>query len=277
MPLRTALAILVAATAPAVGAAQTLIVPLELDDGNPIAAASIGGVKLRAIIDTGGWRSVGITTAALGKLHVHFTGTSSTRTDESGEHIPGRDFRIPALELGGATFANLPGYEIREEAGRELAATPEFDAIIGRDFLARYTVVVDYPRHWLELHPPEHARAVCGPPTIGMLPSEDGIMFSTVHTDAGVMNLGWDTGATYSVVQKAVANLRGLPLKDDFYSTRRFQLEHTEGGEMDFVSMDMSGVPDLDGLIGYNFFERHRVCFDYRHQSVSVQPRQPSK
>ena len=274
MRFRIALALLLACAAPGLAAAQTIIIPLELEDGNAIATSSIGGVKLRTVIDTGGWRTIGITSTALAKLHVRFTGQTTERLAESGERIAGRDFRIPALELGGASFANLAGFEIREAAGGGLGASPEFDAVVGRDFLARYAVVIDYPRHWLELHPPAHARAVCGPPTTVMLPSQDGIMFSTVRTDAGVMNLGWDTGATYSVVQNAVANLRGLPLKDDFYFTRRFVLEHFDAGAMDMVSIDMGGVPDLDGLIGFNFFEHHRVCLDYVHQTVSVRPEQ---
>jgi hypothetical protein len=64
--------------------------------------------------------------------------------------------------------------------------------------------------------------------------------------------------------------LRGLPLKDDFYATRRFALEHFEAGDMDLVSSEVFGIPDLDGLIGFNFFEHRRVCFDYARHTVSV-------
>jgi hypothetical protein len=31
-----------------------------------------------------------------------------------------------------------------------------------------------------------------------------------------------------------------------------------------------SGIPDVDGLVGFNFFEKHRVCFDYQRRTVSV-------
>ena len=36
------------------------------------------------------------------------------------------------------------------------------------------------------------------------------------------------------------------------------------------VEIDVPGIPDLDGLIGFDFFERYRVCFDYAHHTVSV-------
>jgi len=278
--LRSAAAILLAYLASAVCTAEPIVIPVELQDGNNFTTLRIGGLKLRTIVDTGAWHAIGITSAALTRLHVRFTGTTTERIYGSGEKLEGRDFRIPTLQIGGVTFHDLTGFEIREAPGGDLGGPPPFDAVIGRDFLAHYTVVVDYPRRRFELYPAARARAVCGPATTTMLPSQAGIMFSTVRTDAGVMNLGWDTGATHSVVQKAVAVLRGLPLKDDFYSTRRFALDHFEAGDMDLVSIDVAGVPDLDGLIGFNFFEHRRVCFDYARHTVSVRadgtdPRKP--
>src|SRR5262249_19348628 len=140
----------------------------------------------------------------------------------------------------------------------------------------RYTVVVDYPRKRFELYPPSRARKVCGPAAGPIVPNRDGVMFSTVRTDAGVMNLGWDTGATYSVVQKAVAVARSLTLQDDFYSTPRFSLEQFDAGAMDLAVVDLAGLSDLDGLIGFDFFEHHRVCFDYAKGTVSVQRSAPA-
>lgn len=280
MRLRSAAAILLAYLSSALCAAEPIVIPVELQDGNNLTTVRIGGVKLRTIVDTGGWYAIGITSAALAKLHVRFSGTTTERIDGSGDKLEGRDFRVAALQVGGVTFQDLAGFEIRQAPGGDLGGPPPFDAVIGRDFLAHYTVVVDYPRRRFELYPASRARAVCGPATATMLPSQDGIMFSTFRTDAGVMNLGWDTGATYSVVQKAVAVVRGLKLKDDFYATRRFALEHFDAGDMDLVSIDVAGVPDLDGLIGFNFFEHRRVCFDYARHTVSVRadgtdPRKP--
>ena len=267
--LPPALLLLLPCTAPAPSEAA-VVIPVALEDGNNFATVRINGVKLRTVIDTGGWHAIGIVPDALAKLHVEFTGKTTALADSAGSKYEAREFRIASMQLGGVTFHDVLGFERRATSGAGGLEAPEFDAVIGSDFLEHYTVVVDYPHKRFELHPSGSAQAVCGAATATMLPSEDGIMFSTIHTDSGVMNLGWDTGATYSVLQKTVADLRGLPLKDDFYSTRRFALDHFDAGGMELVSVDMAGVPDLDGLIGYNFFEHHRVCFDYAGHTVSV-------
>jgi len=266
--LLPALTLLLLCAAPSLCAAA-IVIPVDLEDGNNFATVRINGVKLKTVIDTGGWHAIGITPAAVARLHVQFTGTTAALADSAGGRYEGREFRIPSMQLGGVTFHDVLGYERRPAGAGDIDAA-EFDAVIGSDFLEHYTVVVDYPHKRFELFPASSAHAVCGPATATMLPSEDGIMFSTIRTDSGAMNLGWDTGATYSVLQKAVATLRGLPLRDDFYSTRRFALERFDAGGMDLVSVDMAGVPDLDGLIGFNFFEHRRVCFDYAGRTVSV-------
>jgi Aspartyl protease len=264
-----ALILLLLLCAAPVFSSAAVVIPVELEDGNNFATVRINGVKLRTVIDTGGWHAIGIVPDALAKLHVQFTGKTTELADSAGSRYQGREFRIASMQLGGVTFHDVLGFERRAADGADPEA-PEFDAVIGSDFLEHYTVVVDYPHKRFELYPTISAQAVCGPATAPMLPSEDGIMFSTIRTDSGVMNLGWDTGATFSVLQKTVATLRGLPLKDDFYATRRFALDHFDAGGMELVSIDMAGVPDLDGLIGYNFFEHHRVCFDYAGHTVSV-------
>lgn len=84
------------------------------------------------------------------------------------------------------------------------------------------------------------------------------------------MNLGCDTGANYSFVQETLAKARQLEITDIFYSTQRFALGQFDADAMRLVAVDLSGLPTLDDLIGYNFFEKHRVCFDNVRHTVSV-------
>jgi hypothetical protein len=130
--------------------------------------------------------------------------------------------------------------------------------------------VVDYPHQRFELYPVSRARKVCGAATSVILPTRDGFMFSSVQTNNGDMNLGWDTGANYSFVQESLAKARQLKINDVFYSTQRFALGQFDAGAMRLVAIDLAGLAPLDGLIGYNFFEKHRVCFDYVRHTVSV-------
>lgn len=265
-----ALALLLLCAFPHRGETESTVIPVELKGGNNFTSIRIGDVVLRAVIDTGGWHDIGITPEALARLHVRFTGTITERTDGGGSKFQGREFLIPTLQLGGHTFHNILGFERHEAASGDFGGPPLFDALIGRDFLQRYAVVVDYPRQRFELHPAAQAPKVCGQPTAKIQPTGNGFMFSAIQTDNGTMNLGWDTGATYSFVQKTVANARQLSLDDELYSTQRFIVGNLDLGVMDLVALELNGVPEVDGLIGYNFFEKHRVCFDYRQRTVSV-------
>ena len=83
------------------------------------------------------------------------------------------------------------------------------------------------------------------------------------------MKLAWDTGATYSIVQKEVVDARGLDSGDERLTTRLSLGAHSLGAHR-MVVMDLPGVPDLDGLLGDNFFEHHRVCLDYGRREVRV-------
>ena len=264
--MRAALALLLLYSG--VCAAQT-VVPLELQDDDYLATLRIGEVHLKAVLDTSGRYAIAITPEALDKLQVRFSGNTVQRLGMGGEKFTGRSFVIPSMELGGTIFLSVDGFE-RRHGGGDAGELP-YEAVIGGAFLEHYAVVIDYPQRRFELEPPERGAALCGPGAAPMLPTQNGIMFTTVRTDSGVMNLGWSTGSTYSVVQKTVSYLRGLTLKDGFYASKRFMLERVDAGPVEMASIDVPGIPDLDGLIGFDFFERYRVCFDYAHHAVSVQ------
>ena len=136
--------------------------------------------------------------------------------------------------------------------------------------MQRYTVIVDYPKHRIELHPAEPDPAHCGRPIAPIAASPSGLIYSIVRTDAGPMRLAWDTGSTYSLIQKAVVDARGLRLHDERYATERMALGRYNFGPHKMVALDLPGASDVDGVIGANFFARHRVCFDYSTWAVSI-------
>jgi hypothetical protein len=133
----------------AIRASEAIVIPVELKGGNNISTVRIDDVDLKTGIDTGGWHDIGIAPEAVAKLRVRFTGTFTEATDGGGNKFRLREFRIPALQLGGVTFRNILGDERRQAAN----GSPPFDAYIGRGLLERYTVVVDYPHQRFELYP----------------------------------------------------------------------------------------------------------------------------
>jgi hypothetical protein len=252
-------------------ASEVVVIPVKFNDGNNFTTVRIGDVDLKTIIDTGGWLNIAIAPEIVAKLHVRFTGTVTEATNGGGNTSQGlREFLMPAMQLGGVTFRNILGHERPQAAKGDIDRRPPFDATLGRGFLERFTVVVDYPHQRFELYPASRARKVCGAATAAILPTQDGFMFSSIQTDNGPMNLGWDTGANYSFVQESLAKARQLKINYVFYPTQRFALGQFDAGSMRLVAIDLPGLTTLDGLIGYNFFEKHRVCFDYMRHTVSV-------
>jgi hypothetical protein len=246
-------------------------IPVEIVEGNNIATVKAGGTTLRVHIDTGGFKTLGVTTDALARMSVRFLPETVERPDGSGRKFAGRTFVIPQLELGGQVFRDVRGYERRQAASGTFGGPPPFDAIIGREFLAPYTLVVDYPQRRIELHARDAGPRVCGKATVPFTTSPDGLWLSKVETDHGTFEMIWDTGSRgASFIQERLVTERNLPLKDDAYPTRHFRIGSRDLGPAELVPIALTGWPELDGTLGINVFADHRVCFDGQRSVVSI-------
>lgn len=246
-------------------------IPVEIVEGNNIATVEAGGTTLRGHIDTGGFKTVGVTTDALARMSVRFLPEMIERPDGSGTKFRGRTFVIPELKLGGQVFRDVRGYERRQAASGVFGGPPPFDAIIGREFLEPYTVVVDYPQRRIELHARHAGPRVCGEATVPFRTSPDGLWLSRVETDHGAFEMIWDTGSRgASFIQERLVTERSLPLKDDAYPTQRFRIGSRDFGPVELVPIPLTGWPALDGTLGISVFADHRVCFDGLRSIVSI-------
>ena len=276
---RIAVLVLLAPAAMSTNAAsEPIVIPIELVDGNNIAKLVIGEVTLRAHIDTGGYKTLGITSQALAQLDVRYVEGTETRTDGGGAKFSGRTFTVPALTLGGHAFVDVTGYERKQRADGVFGGPAPFDAVIGRDFLRQFSpVVVDYPNKRFELYQEADVTQVCGPRTAELTFDADGFWISTVTTDIGPLRLIWDTGARgASFIQDKLVAERNLPVADDAYLTRKFVLGDLDLGPIELVPISLDGVAALDGLIGISVFAAYRVCFDLRGGGVSIRQPGPS-
>jgi hypothetical protein len=246
-------------------------IPVVIVEGNNIATVQVGGTTLRAHIDTGGFKTFGVTTDALSRMSVRFLPGTIERPDGSGAKFKGRTFIVPELKLGDRVFRDVHGYERKQAASGTFGGPPPFDAIIGREFLAPYTVVVDYPRRRIELHSLDAGGRVCGQATVPFRTTPDGLWLSKVDTDHGTFEMAWDTGSRgASFVQERLVGERALPIKDDAYLTQRFRIGSRELGPVELVPIPLTGLPTLDGTFGISVFATHRVCFDGRRNIVSI-------
>lgn len=246
-------------------------IPVEIVEGNNIVTVEAGGTTLRTHIDTGGFKTFGVTTDALSRMSVQFLPETIERPDGSGTKFRGRTFLIPELKIGGQVFRNVRGYERKQATSGVFGGTPPFDAIIGREFLAPYTVVVDYPQRRIELHPRDAGERVCGRATVPFKTSADGLWLSKVATDHGTLEMIWDTGSRgASFIQERLVTEHSLPIKDDAYPTQRFRIGSRDLGPAELVPIALTGWPAIDGTIGINVFATHRVCFDGKRSIVSI-------
>lgn len=256
----------------AVAASQPTVIPIQIVDGNNVADLVVGTTSLKAHIDTGGYMTLGVVPEALQRLDIHFVAATETRTDGGGAKFTGRTFTVPQLTLGGQVFRDVPGYERKQQSHGSFGGPALFDAVIGRDFLRQFAVVVvDYPNGRFELYEEADVTAVCGTRTAPLKFNPDGFWVSTVTTDHGPLELIWDTGAKgASFIQEKLVRERALPITDDAYLTRKFQLGDRDLGPIELVPLPLDGVATLDGLIGISVFANHRICFDLYGGGVSV-------
>jgi predicted aspartyl protease len=252
-------------------AAAAIVLPLRFEDGNVLVDASVDGKPVHLIVDSGGKGSLQLTAAAAARVGVKTDSTIVSRTDALGNSYAGPGFPVAELEIAGTKFLNLPGF-VRGEAASGVTGPLPADGMLGMEFLRDYVARFDYASKSLTLFSAddgaEAGRACSGSP-VPVFSHPLRLWLTAIQTDHGVFRAILDTGATYSMISSATVAAAKLPLEDDLYRTVRLDLGTREAGPLDFVSFDLN-LPGADALLGYNFFERHVVCFDGPRHVVTI-------
>jgi hypothetical protein len=252
-------------------AAAAIVLPLRFENGNVMVYASIDGRPLRLIVDTGGKGSLQLTAAAAARVGVRTDETLVSRIDALGNTYAGAGFAVGELVIAGAAFRNLPGFVRGEAAGGTTGALPA-DGLLGMEFLRPYVARLDYAGAQLTLFSAGDragADAACAGSAVPVFSHPLRFWLSAISTDHGVFRAILDSGATYSMISSGTAAAAKLPLADELYRTSRLGLGSRDVGPLDFVSIELH-VPGADALLGYNFFERHIVCFDGPRGTVTI-------
>jgi len=241
------------------GRAETII-PLEIAQGNVLARAAINRVPLKLGIDLGGLGALSLKADAIARTGVTSLPTTISQTDALGNTAQRRTFNVSRLELGNGAFRDIIAHEVGGYAGSGAG-----DGLIGRDFLKEFVVVFDYPSRIVTLYSAQERKAAdraCNGDLVPTIPDPDGIIVSVATSDHGPLRMLWDTGASYSFVKATVAAERHLPIRSEAYLTQHFALGARDFGPLELVSLDIKEPANVDGYIGYNFFEAHVVCVD---------------
>jgi hypothetical protein len=152
-------------------------------------------------------------------------------------------------------------------------------AHIGKHFLSRYLVVVDYAGASITLWPPDTtnpAGANCGRIRIPMEHTKEArLAVSTFDTTAGRVRLLWGANA-YSMLPLSLVDKLGLATATHGSDSPRFHHARTlsaagqDPGPLEFVVLPLEIPTDFEGMLGGNFFDHHVVCLDYRRREIRV-------
>jgi hypothetical protein len=256
-----------------------IALPLTFVRQNAVTAITVDGQTISANVDTGG---VGNASLALSEAVIQRVGATKlpgtvVSTDTFGHRLLRPRFRVHTVIMGGRSFRNMTVMEVATPAALHRPGLPNG---IGRRFLSRYFVVLDFPHRSITLWPPEASDAAsmgCGHTEIPMQPGvERGLAVGVFQTRHGRMRLLFDTGATYSMLPETLAASLRLPTitrgpgSPPFYESAALSAGGYDFGPLEFVILPLMPPTDFQGMLGWNFFMHHVVCLDYRRREVFI-------
>jgi predicted aspartyl protease len=263
-----------ASTAFAAQGTDSIRLPLSIIQSNPVTTITVGERTVQAIIDTGGGALM-LSKEVLDSVSAISLGDSVVSTDASGREFEHRRFRVPVATIGGHAFHDIVAIQASDARG------PPVPNSIGRQFLSRYFVVVDYAGATITLWPAntkDIAQTTCGRKRLPMLHTveDNQLAVGDFATEFGHIRLLLDTGATYSELPETIAEKLQLPTtvrgpgSPQFYQSKVLSASGQDFGPLEFVLLPLKLSGDFGGMLGRNFFERHVVCLDYERREIRI-------
>ncbi|HEU4602477.1 MAG TPA: aspartyl protease family protein [Steroidobacteraceae bacterium] len=250
-----------------------VVVPIEIEQGNPVASARINGVAVRLIIDSGGG-VITLKSDTIKRVSAPRTGSTRATTDALGNNAARNLFHLNTLEVGDLRFA-----DVQADEATEYASKSPVDGVIGRFLLSKFVVVYDYSSGKItviESNDRAGVNAACQGSKIDLVPASEELVVSRARIDDREIRVLWDTGAVYSFIKKSFVDKNELPVEEPYYTSQHFAFGEHDFGPFQFVVLDLRAPVDVDAYVGSNFFLDHVVCIDPTHRVVRVRKSPPS-
>lgn len=237
--------------------AKSWTLPVRFAFNLPVVDVRIGGSTVPVVVDTGSNGTIWLAPEAARRVGVKFTGASSCYYDAHGNKFSARSYVIPEC--------SLDGIQLREVEGREFASAaegdPKIQGIIGLGVLRHFCVIFDWPHAAMELS----TGGLSGREKFRSVPMRwtgYGIV-TPAGVDGGEFSFVWDTGASVSILKigRVAESLLRKHEGHLLYPAQRVRIAQADLGSLDFVVQDLDQPPG-DGIVGANFFMRHRVLLD---------------
>jgi len=182
-----------------------MIVPLRLSRHFPIIVATIDGLDVPLVLDSGDQSTVALQQSVLDKIKAVPTSESTQLQFAKGPTVKSAKFRIPRLQIGQTVFTDV--------IGRLDVHDPSYQAtdvgqkgFFGTGLLKPYEVVLDYRNRTMTLIPRESSEGPsesCRGTAVPFASKEaPGEPVTEVDTDLGKFLAWWDTGSPISAISK---------------------------------------------------------------------------
>jgi len=251
---------------------------LTFVESTPLTTVFIGTRAIRAIVDT----SAGDADGALTLSREVIESAGGTRLgvasmiEQQGRRFIRPRFRIPYMIVDGHVIADVSAVEALPSA-IQTAPSPN---VIGKFFLSRYFIVIDFAAATVSLWPPQTLNRPgvdCGRTRIPMdSTTEDRLAVSSFDIPAGRVRLSWSTSASRSFLAETTAKkLRLVPANAETDGARFLRPTTLSAAGRNFAPMEFVVLPlqlstDFEGMLGRDFFDQHLVCLDYQRREVRV-------
>jgi predicted aspartyl protease len=252
----------VAAQKRADGGAQVYNAPLQLSDYNLLfTPVKINGQEARALIDSGNFRAVQLSSTLAQSLKL-----SLTKTDETLRHHEGKDLslasgRIDSLAIGDYERRDVEVGVIEGDVEKIAAQIgTKFDVILGWGFISQFHMLLDYKRRSMQFSArPLAAGADAFSLKYSVVNRAPVVRASVGSGNAEEVNLLFDTGAPMCSLDLDLANApKGAKVSKDLtLAERRIPLE--------FRAKDLTVIRKslgCAGVIGNNLLSQYAVYFD---------------
>ncbi len=240
-------------------------VPLEFEGRLPTVMATISGKPVSLFVDLGGYKAIALKASSGGSLDLSYGDRIERWRNSDGEVFSSRLFSVSDLKLGSATLNGLDGIELPGDDSRFSQ-----DGYLGYPTLSRFVVVIDYPLGELRLYP-QGAKGVVERECGASFPLQviGGVVRSTVTTNEGPLIFQWDTGSTENVLRPS--SLAG-PSPTQKSASHPFSKFDVGGHDLGRIRIPLREfvAPDVDGILGTDFFESRVVCLDLQSRTAGI-------
>jgi hypothetical protein len=244
------------------GGAPVYRATLELSDYNLLfTRVKINGQEARALIDSGHFRSVQLSSTAAQSLKL-----ALTKTDETPRHHDGKDLslasgRIDSLAIGDYEWRDVEVGVIEGDVEKIAAQVgTKFDVILGWGFISQFHMSLDYKRLSMQFGKrPLAAGARAFSLKYSVVNRAPVVRGSLGPGNNEEANFLFDTGAPMCNLDLDLANAsKGAKVSRDLtLAERRFTLEF-RARDLGVIRKSLGCV----GVIGNNLLRQYAVYFD---------------